>query len=358
MCRRFGWLNSRVLLYRQAELAELEETLLAMDKEDNAYRDGITLKSKKEDDERVDIEDSQYSRQTLINKIDTKLKEYSEFSLLVHSPILNVKTKKVLDADILAFINRWIDIPSQSPCCVEKTKHAQLQFFQKLDDWSEAGLARWDGFHSTHRRFCCSSRQSRRRLVWWFHRRLLNQNPQWSRTRTFFFLFSPGDLSSQLISLLRPYRNYFPDLKNSLNPMTRTCTCTQNTASIPLSAWFWPPSPLSYSLYPPQFFTKSRAVRHSRLGWSCFSRFFSVSRLVYWRKQKGMRCLLLPLRKFFFLSFSSSFLSLLSHLSCIVIQILEELFALSDYDYYFFFFFRSMLSMRNKLSCRQRAVRI
>lgn len=106
MCRRFGWLNSRVLLYRQAELAELEETLLAMDKEDNAYRDGIALKSKKEDDERVDIEDSQYSRQTLINKIDTKLKEYSEFSLLVLSPILNVKTKKVLDADILVFINR------------------------------------------------------------------------------------------------------------------------------------------------------------------------------------------------------------------------------------------------------------
>lgn len=106
MCRRFGWLNSRVLLYRQAELAELEETLLEMDKEDLAYRDGITLKSKKEDDERVDIEDSQHTRHTLINKIDTKLKEYREFSLLVLSPIMNVKTKKVLDADILAFINR------------------------------------------------------------------------------------------------------------------------------------------------------------------------------------------------------------------------------------------------------------
>lgn len=92
MCRRFGWLNSRVLLYRQAELAELEETLLAMDKEDISYRDGITLKSKKEDDERVDIEDPQYSRETLINKIDTKLEKYREFSLLVlFPPILNVK---------------------------------------------------------------------------------------------------------------------------------------------------------------------------------------------------------------------------------------------------------------------------
>ena len=94
MCRRFGWLNSRVLLYRQAELADLEETLLAMDKEDNEYRDGITLKSQKEDDERVDIKDSQHSRKTLINKIDTKLKEYREFSLLVLSPTLNPKNEE------------------------------------------------------------------------------------------------------------------------------------------------------------------------------------------------------------------------------------------------------------------------
>lgn len=134
MCRRFGWLNSRVLLYRQAELADLEETLLEMDKEDNAYRGGITLHSMKEDDERVDIKDPQLSRKTLINKIDTKLKEYREFSLPVLFPTLNVKTKKVLEADILAFVNRGIDIPSQNPCRVEKTKHAQLQFSQRLDD--------------------------------------------------------------------------------------------------------------------------------------------------------------------------------------------------------------------------------
>lgn len=105
MCRRFGWLNSRVLLYRQAELADLEETLLEMDKEDNAYRDGITLKSKKEDDERVDIEEP-HTRKTLINQIDTKLKEYREFALLVLFPGLNVQTNKVLETDILAFVNR------------------------------------------------------------------------------------------------------------------------------------------------------------------------------------------------------------------------------------------------------------
>lgn len=65
-----------------------------MDKEDNEYRDGITLKSQKEDDERVDIKDSQHSRKTLINKIDTKLKEYREFSLLVLSPTLNPKNEE------------------------------------------------------------------------------------------------------------------------------------------------------------------------------------------------------------------------------------------------------------------------
>lgn len=155
------------------------------------------------------------------------------------------------------------------------------------------------------------------------------------------------------MSLLRPHRNSFPDLKNSPNPMTRTCTCTQNTASTPLSAWFWPSSPSFYSLFPPQSCTKSRATRRSRLCWSFFSRFCPVSRLVYWRKQKDMRCLLLPPRKF-----KKIILFLLSHLSCIVIQLLEDFVAISDSDYYFFFFFRSMLSMRSKLSCRQGAVRI
>lgn len=50
-----------------------------MDEEDITYKGGLTLKSRKEDDDREDIEE-QYSRKTLINQIDTKLKEYREFS--------------------------------------------------------------------------------------------------------------------------------------------------------------------------------------------------------------------------------------------------------------------------------------
>lgn len=96
MCRRFGWLNSRVLLYRQDELVKLEETLIAMDDDDTAYDGGKTLKSREEDDGRKDIEE-QVSRKTLINQIDTKLKEYREISSPYHHhffPALNVITKK------------------------------------------------------------------------------------------------------------------------------------------------------------------------------------------------------------------------------------------------------------------------
>lgn len=116
-----------------------------------------------------------------------------------------------------------------------------------------------------------------------------------------------------LLSNARPYRKSSPDPTNSPNPTTRTCTCTQGTASTYSSAWFLPSSPLSYSLYPRQSCSKSRARRRSRLAWSCFLHSCSAWRWGYWQKQKDMRCLLLPLRKFYF-SFRSFF-------SCITIQI-------------------------------------
>lgn len=75
MCRRFGFLHSRVLLYRQDELSKLERNLIAMDAEDKDSDNGVALMSRKTDDARPDIEE-QYSRKTLINNIDEKLKEY------------------------------------------------------------------------------------------------------------------------------------------------------------------------------------------------------------------------------------------------------------------------------------------
>ena len=71
MCRRFGFLHSRVLLYRQDELTKLEKNLIAMDEEDNEIYP-LALLSRKTDDAR----DEEFSRKSLINTIDKKLKEY------------------------------------------------------------------------------------------------------------------------------------------------------------------------------------------------------------------------------------------------------------------------------------------
>ena len=77
-CRKYGFLRSRVLLYRQDELAELERTLIALDEEDanTDKKSRLALTSRKTDEARD--EDPRYSRKTLIQKIDDKLKEYGK----------------------------------------------------------------------------------------------------------------------------------------------------------------------------------------------------------------------------------------------------------------------------------------
>lgn len=82
MCRRFGFLHSRVLHYRQDELSYLENKLIDMDDLDKNELP-TALKSRKTDEQRDDIEEEQYTRKYLINTIDQKLKEYGTFSLQV-----------------------------------------------------------------------------------------------------------------------------------------------------------------------------------------------------------------------------------------------------------------------------------
>ena len=82
MCRRFGFLHSRVLLYRQDELSYLENKLIEMDQLDKDELP-LALRSRKTDEQRDDIEEEQYTRKYLINTIDQKLKEYGIFSLLI-----------------------------------------------------------------------------------------------------------------------------------------------------------------------------------------------------------------------------------------------------------------------------------
>jgi hypothetical protein len=69
--RKYGFLHSRVLLYRQDELRELEQELLAMDKTVNKTDDTM-LKC------RTREERSSGERRNLINKIDDKLCEYND----------------------------------------------------------------------------------------------------------------------------------------------------------------------------------------------------------------------------------------------------------------------------------------
>lgn len=67
-----------MLLYRQDELSKLEDTLVALDQEDAETDDAsrLALMSRKTDEARQ--EDPRYSRKTLIQKIDDKLKQYGE----------------------------------------------------------------------------------------------------------------------------------------------------------------------------------------------------------------------------------------------------------------------------------------
>lgn len=71
MCRRYGFLHSRVLLYRQDELRALEEDLLELDLEDKEADPRVHM-SRVLDDSRND------ERKKLIRKIDEKLKEYGK----------------------------------------------------------------------------------------------------------------------------------------------------------------------------------------------------------------------------------------------------------------------------------------
>lgn len=75
IARKYGFLRSRVLLYRQDELSVLEKELIALDDDDRVNR-ALALQSRKHDEETD--KDPVYSRKVLMKKIDDKLKEYGK----------------------------------------------------------------------------------------------------------------------------------------------------------------------------------------------------------------------------------------------------------------------------------------
>ena len=77
IARKYGYLRSRLLLYRQDELSVLEKKLIALDADDEVKRPKA-LESRKWD-EQTD-KDEVYSRKALMGRIDEKLKEYGTYT--------------------------------------------------------------------------------------------------------------------------------------------------------------------------------------------------------------------------------------------------------------------------------------
>ncbi|KAL8929051.1 MAG: hypothetical protein Q9208_001494 [Pyrenodesmia sp. 3 TL-2023] len=119
MCRRFAFLHSRVLLHRQDELAEMEKTLLAMDDEDAELDEesALALQSRRRDDQRPE----QPSRKSLIDRIDSKLKDYDDLTMRIRAM---VSIPKPSERDYSSFY-RWID--AEKPLCREETKFVKHQ---------------------------------------------------------------------------------------------------------------------------------------------------------------------------------------------------------------------------------------
>lgn len=92
IARKYGFLRSRLLLYRQDELSVLEKGLLALDDDDKRNRE-LALRSRGHDEETDD--DPEGSRKALMKKIGDKLKEYGMLpqSILLRLPGLRTRSR-------------------------------------------------------------------------------------------------------------------------------------------------------------------------------------------------------------------------------------------------------------------------
>jgi hypothetical protein len=77
MFRQFGYLHTRVLLYRQCELSNLEAQLSDLDDADADENNGVYLRSQRRDDARDGA-----PRKVLLDEIDEKLEKYGKLNAL------------------------------------------------------------------------------------------------------------------------------------------------------------------------------------------------------------------------------------------------------------------------------------
>jgi len=110
ICRRFGFLHQRVLLYRQDELRALEDRLIRLDDED-AEDDPKLLKSRKLDD----VKEGSL-RRGLIQEIDEKLEEYVK----VMQRMKFVSNCKTASARNYTSVSNWLH--NKAPLSNEETE--------------------------------------------------------------------------------------------------------------------------------------------------------------------------------------------------------------------------------------------
>ena len=80
MYRRFGLLHSRLLLDKQDELREMEETLHALDKRDSKDEQGQKCLKSRDEDESRDPPKKGPTRKKLLKDIKTAVLEYGQIS--------------------------------------------------------------------------------------------------------------------------------------------------------------------------------------------------------------------------------------------------------------------------------------
>ncbi|KAL8791924.1 MAG: hypothetical protein Q9195_005500 [Heterodermia aff. obscurata] len=131
IARKYGYLRSRVLLYRQDELSVLERDLIALDADDEENRP-VALTSRK-NDEQTD-KDPVYSRKVLIQKIDDKLKEYDNVVSRIQT---YVSLKNPSGRNVRSFID-WIQ--DHKPLTKEESSFLEHKDdFVALSDGQENG---------------------------------------------------------------------------------------------------------------------------------------------------------------------------------------------------------------------------
>ena len=111
IARKYGFLRSRVLLYRQDELSVLEKELIALDDDDKVNR-ALALTSRKHDEETD--KDPVYSRKVLMKKIDDKLKEYGKHLKLFPSAIQTCTGLNARTDDLVSRIQTYVSLKAPS----------------------------------------------------------------------------------------------------------------------------------------------------------------------------------------------------------------------------------------------------